>query len=888
MSIEQCRSAIMAMQSQPGGAKEASKWLSSFEESSEAWQAAWELVSGDGDSQELQMYRFFGAKMIYSKIQRDFSQLGAEEVPAFTQRLVERVIDMTQKYAEGDYFIVCRYLCLAIAAMALQVNREGVVSQILIWFNPILQTAPQILLELLLVLPEESVNYHINVSDDTRDIFAYQLTESYADVMTFLTSQYSSPQCAAATKVKVMRCMAAWIESTFVSGSLVASQPLFQTVLACLNSSDPDVLEVAVGVVISTFQRFGSANGDIMRVCWPSLLGMKQLWHAAVAEEDCEEGDPAYMVCKHVSRVITEVCDNCTRFLMALPSIDNNNNNNSGSDENALTESKKAMMELLLECASHNDQEIATIPLSFLSNLVEDLTELYYLHRDAVDDGYSPDSSSHDSHSLSPRGNSGQFQEEMCDNAEDTAKWNHCWQLYSPTMNALLTLCTRHCAGLVNNCMLKAVQQQVQTGNSGTQPAILSEEEGETRHVWIKMGTDISELLDRVHGPSAPLVAIAQHLKELTSALSDVYELVYVVSGATASTYTDVAARRHTVNATLARIASSSTPVQIILSYIEAHLAMLATALPFVESNEASVLPWLYETLFLQKIPGVGAEVRKVPQYCLSLIKSLGASSRWLCKNPKGNEYLPHVLEMLSTCLGDTVFQLQAAQSMRDLLSKCGDLPGAQLEAMKVHALLVAARGGSSGTEAGLPLPADLHLLEGISEVLSSFSRKTKSAEEQREVSSHVGTIVQPMIDILTQAVIAEGGGQNTPPPPPNNPARGTSVDGGVVLAALDRLCVVLQRLDIHPDMYLALLKEQVLGLLQAVLEMLPYSAKLCEKVCRCYKHSMRQAGRTFSELLHPLLVHLTTQVSMIMFYISSHYITIAVFPSSCSQSNPF
>ena len=115
--------------------------------------------------------------------------------------------------------------------MALQVNREGVVSQILVWFNPILQSAPLVLLELLLVLPEESVNYHIDVDDDTRDRFAYQLTESFVDVANFLTQQSASPQCPVDTKIKVMKCLGAWIESTFVAGSLVASQSLFQMTL---------------------------------------------------------------------------------------------------------------------------------------------------------------------------------------------------------------------------------------------------------------------------------------------------------------------------------------------------------------------------------------------------------------------------------------------------------------------------------------------------------------------------------------------------------------------------------------------------------------------------------------------------------------------------------
>ena len=166
---------------------------------------------------------------------------------------------------------------------------------------------------------------------------------------------------------------------------------------------------------------------------WPALLNMKMLWRAAVQEDDCEEGDPAYAVCRHVVRVITDVCDACYRFLTALPSVDPEN----AAREAALHESKVAMMSFLLECAGHCEHGISSLTLDYLSNLTEDMTELYFNYRDAVDAGYSPDSSESSSTSPSPRGTQGHGDG---DGDEDQAIWSHCWSL-SLVLN--LSVCRR-------------------------------------------------------------------------------------------------------------------------------------------------------------------------------------------------------------------------------------------------------------------------------------------------------------------------------------------------------------------------------------------------------------------------------------------------------------
>ena len=108
-------------------------------------------------------------------------------------------------------------------------------------------------------------------------------------------------------------------------------------------------------------------------------------------------------------------------------------------------------------------------------------------------------------------------------------------------------------------------------------------------------------------------------------------------------------------------------------------------------------MPWLFETLCLAPVPGINTSSRSIPQLCLSLTKAMGSSAKWLCHGQVGQKYFPAVFETLSVCLTDPLYQLQAAESLRDILSKCGYLPGSHTEAMKIHTFLLSARAGTGG-----------------------------------------------------------------------------------------------------------------------------------------------------------------------------------------------
>ena len=83
---------------------------------------------------------------------------------------------------------VCQRICLCVSALALQINQDGIISEILGQLNSIIATSPLIILELLTVLPEECYDKRVYVHPSTRDSFAAQLSISVGDIFTFLNT----------------------------------------------------------------------------------------------------------------------------------------------------------------------------------------------------------------------------------------------------------------------------------------------------------------------------------------------------------------------------------------------------------------------------------------------------------------------------------------------------------------------------------------------------------------------------------------------------------------------------------------------------------------------------------------------------------------------------
>ena len=184
---------------------QANDYLMKFETSNEAWQVAHQLLQSSSSTQS--NYRFFGAKIFYSKIQKDLSQLPSEQINALKELLIQSILQLSQEPSHDITTI--RYLCLSISALALQSNENGIVHQILAWLNPIISTAPRVVLEFLTVLPEECYNRHISVEHSIRESFSQQLCDSSKEVFQFLEALIENSTVA--VRNQILRCFEHWI-----------------------------------------------------------------------------------------------------------------------------------------------------------------------------------------------------------------------------------------------------------------------------------------------------------------------------------------------------------------------------------------------------------------------------------------------------------------------------------------------------------------------------------------------------------------------------------------------------------------------------------------------------------------------------------------------------
>ena len=268
-----------------------------------------------------------------------------------TQTLVQHIIRMSQTQGSiTTEMNVCRYLCLAVATIALQSNQSGIVSQILTWLNPIINSVPTLLLELLIVLPEESYNRYADVSNETRNLFIEQLSVSSTDVLTFISNLW--PSVNSKDKAKILLCTEKWVEITGISANLLMSQPIYAYILQTLqNINDNDIFEPAVDALLGILHRYQGKELQILGLhtnnihfntythilesSLPVILTTRAKWNELMKftipnsykggnDDDVDEDD--VNLCKVLSRLYTETAESCLDFFVSTaPNIGINN-----------------------------------------------------------------------------------------------------------------------------------------------------------------------------------------------------------------------------------------------------------------------------------------------------------------------------------------------------------------------------------------------------------------------------------------------------------------------------------------------------------------------------------------------------------------------------------
>lgn len=349
--INQVKYAINAL-SVPNETRNANDWLISFEKSSEAWSASEQLLNEPPG-----MYRFFGAKFLYSKIQKQSILLSEDSSNALLQVLVQYIIRMSQE--SPVEFNVVRYLALGLSALLLQKNKEGTVHQILQWLNPIIASSPITLLTLLTVLPEEVFNGQIDVAAEVRDSFVIQLTTSAQEVFKFLNYMWDSSSNDG-TKIKVIQCLTNWIDITEIPIAILLADPLTSKCVDQLQSSDVELFETSVDLAIAIIRRYRTGDMETMvNFIFPRMISLLPRWDRLVNGcKNVENGDDLDEDLRNegfaISKLFSEAAEHCIDVFCHLE----------------LKLGQQDILVQLLKCANfHLDHNVSRMPLKFFYDL---------------------------------------------------------------------------------------------------------------------------------------------------------------------------------------------------------------------------------------------------------------------------------------------------------------------------------------------------------------------------------------------------------------------------------------------------------------------------------------------------------------------------------------
>ena len=254
---------------------------------------------------------------------------------------------------------------------------------------------------------------------------------------------------------------------------------------------------------------------------------------------------------------------------------------------------------------------------------------------------------------------------------------------------------------------------------------------------------------------------------------------------------------------------------------VECHLLGAQMIASYVSVGESAVLPWLLQ--FVSQVPDVGPIMGTV-------MELVGKLSRWLASNP---QYLNHFLNQLGAALKSSYSCIPAARALKSILADCYQVP--DLPIVQMHELLLETRAQGS-----LPLQADLDVIAGFRKVIINMP----SMGPENLQGQMLQRLIEPMVAALATAVT----GTDSVSPP-------------AVVPHLERLASALEhekggQANYDPQTLLPFFVQSV-HILQSTLA-LSDAEIVAEKICRVYKHCVRNCKATFGPYIASMCQHLT------------------------------
>lgn len=326
-------------------AKEASDWLSDFERSQRAWEISCCLLNEIDPT-----FRFFGAKMLYSKLQRQFVQAESLQLVDPISNCLLQQLERIAKESSTD-FKFARYISLSLSVIALQLNQPNAILHLMGILSRIVRDAPLVVLEFMIVLPEECDNRYLDISEEKKRAFCDQLGSSIEEVLNFLHAMWTSGGID--VKIKVFQALQNWMFFSPISPALLASKPIVALSLQCISEAN-ELFEPSIQIWIDQITKFGD-NKDLNDLLLPQIPSLLRLWevHFSRIEDDLFSEE----IIRSIAYFVSDFADhNIEHFL---------------GNENFY---QTYILQMMSQSTIVSNQKIATAPLEFFECLSQEIS----------------------------------------------------------------------------------------------------------------------------------------------------------------------------------------------------------------------------------------------------------------------------------------------------------------------------------------------------------------------------------------------------------------------------------------------------------------------------------------------------------------------------------
>ncbi|GAB9470093.1 hypothetical protein Gpo141_00007348 [Globisporangium polare] len=157
---------------------------------------------------------------------------------------------------------------------------------------------------------------------------------------------------AVATQQMVLRAVKNWLRYASVSPVVAVNNPLLQSFVTFLGHDD--LFDVTVDLVVELVRSYYDVERDLVLIQWlvPQLMQLKDAFQSAAKDEDTDK-------CLGLCRIFTEMSESYITLLVG-----------------DLEMGQAAVVDLLLDCMSYPDVEIADVTIPFWFRFIEELLRM--------------------------------------------------------------------------------------------------------------------------------------------------------------------------------------------------------------------------------------------------------------------------------------------------------------------------------------------------------------------------------------------------------------------------------------------------------------------------------------------------------------------------------